>query len=209
MIDDDEIKEDIRSKVQSYIRMYGYLSQIITFSDIELEKVFVFLKYLNKKLPKREIDRFDITDTIDLDSLRIQKIHERIEELVPENSIIDPPVFDSSGIQEPEYDFLSDIISQVNKVYGVTLTDEDRLDLSRLTKRLIEDPEIDKFMNGNNSEDNKKNFFKEQFDGMMVDYINEKFDFYKKMDDNPSMKNLIFKMMYKDYNNQKGKSLHR
>jgi len=38
---------------------------------------------------------------------------------------------------------------------------------------------------------------------MMVDFINERFDFYKKMDDNPSMKNLIFQMMYKDYQEQR------
>ena len=206
LIDDDEIKEDFRSKIQSYIRMYGYLSQIITFTDIELEKIFVFLKYLNKKLPKRQLDRFDISDTIDLDSLRIQKIHEHIEDLVPDDSILSPPEFDSSDFQEPEYDFLSEIINQVNNVYGVTLTEEDRLDLSRLTKRLVENPEIDKYMGGNNSEDNKKNFFKEQFEGMMIDYINEKFDFYKKMDDNPSMKNLIFQEMYKNYHGQKIKS---
>ena len=68
------------------------------------------------------------------------------------------------------------------------------------------DPEIIKYMNGQNTEDNKKNFFKEQFDGLMVDYINERFDFYKKMDDNPSMKNLIFQEMYKNYHGQKIKS---
>jgi hypothetical protein len=58
-------------------------------------------------------------------------------------------------------------------------------------------------MNGQNTEDNKKNFFRQQFDGMMVDYINERFEFYKKMDENPSMKNLIYKMMYDDYSNQR------
>ena len=72
-------------------------------------------------------------------------------------------------------------------------------DLSRLSKRLIEDQEVEKYMNGNNTEDNKRNFFKQQFEGMMIDYINERFDFYKKLDDNPSMKNVIFQMMYKDY----------
>lgn len=36
----------------------------------------------------------------------------------------------------------------------------------------------------------------------MIDCINEWFDFYKKMDDSLSMKNLIFQMMYKDYKNQ-------
>ena len=68
---------------------------------------------------------------------------------------------------------------------------------------MIEDPEVEKYMNGNNTEDNKRNFFKQQFEGMMIDYINERFDFYKKMDDNPSMKNTIFQMMYKDYQTQR------
>ena len=202
-IDEDEIKEDFRSKIQSYIRMYGYLSQIINFSDIELEKTFVFLKYLNKKLPKRQTDRFDLSDTVDLDSLRIQKIHEHVEYLVREDTILYPPEFESSGVQEPEYDFLSEIINQVNNTYGVNLTEEDRLDLSRLSNRLIEDPEVGKYMNGNNTEDNKRNYFKQQFEGMMIDFINERFDFYKKMDENPSMKNLIFQMMYKDYQNNR------
>lgn len=201
-IEDEEIREDFRSKIQSYIRMYGYLSQIINFTDIELEKSFVFLKYLNKKLPKRQVDRFDISDTIDLDSLRIQKIHEHIEGLVTEDSILTPPEFVTTGVMEPEYDFLSEIINQVNNTYGVNLTEEDRLDLSRLSKRLVDDPEVQKYMKGDNTEDNKQSFFKQQFEGMMIDYINERFDFYKKMDDNPSMKNLIFQMMYKDYKNQ-------
>ena len=208
-IEDEEIREDFRSKIQSYIRMYGYLSQIINFTDIELEKSFVFLKYLNKKLPKRQVDRFDISDTIDLDSLRIQKIHEHIEGLVTEDSILTPPEFVTTGVMEPEYDFLSEIINQVNTTYGVNLTEEDRLDLSRLSKRLIDDPEVQKYMKGDNTEDNKQSFFKQQFEGMMIDYINERFDFYKKMDDNPSMKNLIFQTMYKDYKNQQSTSASR
>lgn len=208
-IEDEEIREDFRSKVQSYIRMYGYLSQIINFTDIELEKSFVFLKYLNKKLPKRQVDRFDISDTIDLDSLRIQKIYEHVEGLVKEDSILNPPEFVTTGVMEPEYDFLSEIINQVNNTYGVNLTEEDRLDLSRLSKRLIDDPEVEKYMKGDNTEDNKQSFFKQQFEGMMIDYINERFDFYKKMDDNPSMKNLIFQMMYKDYKNQQSGSISK
>jgi type I restriction enzyme R subunit len=208
-IEEEEIREGLRSKIQSYIRMYGYLSQIIDFTDIELEKSFVFLKYLNKKLPKRQSDRFDISDTIDLDSLRIQKIHEHIEGLVREDSVLTPPDFETTSVQEPEYDFLSEIINQVNNTYGVNLTEEDKLDLSRLSKRLIDDPEVHKYMNGDNTEDNKQSFFKQQFEGMMIDFINERFDFYKKMDDNPSMKNLIFQMMYKDYQNQRFPSINK
>jgi len=198
-IEDEEIREDFRSKIQSYIRMYGYLSQIITFTDIELEKSFVFLKFLNKKLPKRETGKLDITDTIDLDSLRIQKLHEQSYELTPEDTVIDPPGFEGGGVVDPIHDLLSEIINQVNNTYGVNLTDEDRIDLSRLKKRLVDNPEIEKYMTGNNSDENKRNYFKQQFEDLMVDYVNERFDFYKKMDDNPSMKNLIFQMIYSDY----------
>jgi type I restriction enzyme R subunit len=198
-IEDEEIREDFRSKIQSYIRMYGYLSQIITFTDIELEKSFVFLKFLNKKLPKRETGKLDISDTIDLDSLRIQKIHEKDYGLTPEDAVLDPPDFEGGGVVDPEYDFLSEIINQINNVYGVNLTDEDKIDLSRLKRRLMDNPEIEKYMTGENTDDNKQNYFKEQFEGLMVDYVNERFEFYKKMEDNPSMKNMIFQKMYSDY----------
>ena len=198
-IDDTETREECRSKIQSYIRLYGYLSQIVTFTDIELEKTFVFLKYLNKKLPKRETERFDISDNIDLDSLRIQKTFEKIEDLERTDSILEAPDFSGGTQVDPVLDLLSEIINQVNNTYGVNLTEDDKIDIERLKERLSSNTEIKKYMTGQNTEDNKKNFFKEQFDGMMVDYINERFDFYKKMDDNPSMKNMIFKMMYDNY----------
>ena len=57
-------------------------------------------------------------------------------------------------------------------------------------------------MKGENTEDNKQNFFKKQFEGRMIDYVNERFEFYKKMDDNREMKNFIFDMLYKDYQKQ-------
>ena len=60
------------------------------------------------------------------------------------DTTLTPPEFDSTGVEEPEYDFLSKIINQVNTTYGVNLTEEDKLDLSRLSKKLIEDPEVEK-----------------------------------------------------------------
>ena len=203
-IEEEETRENYRSKIQSYLRMYGYLSQIITFTDIELEKSFVFLKFLNKKFPKRNTERLDILDAIDLESLRIQKIHEQNYELIAEDAIQEPPNFDSSGAADPIYDLLSEIISQVNNTYGTNLTDDDRLDLSRLRKRLVESSEIKKYMMGNNSNANKKNYFKKQFEDHILDYVNEKFDFFKKMDENPAAKDLIFRLIYSDYQRSLG-----
>jgi type I restriction enzyme R subunit len=187
--------------------MYGYLSQIIKFSDIELEKSFIFYKYLNKKLPKRQSDRVDLSNSVDLESLRIQKTFEKIAGLEDVDSYVEPPSFETGAQVEPNIDLLSEIITQINKVYGVNLTEEDKLDLSNLNKRLVESTDIQKYMNDDNSEENKKNYFRKEFENIIVDYVNERFEFYKKMDDNQSMKNSIFNIMYDQFKRQnKGSS---
>tara|TARA_Y100001968_G_scaffold84523_1_gene75650 strand:- start:308 stop:3244 length:2937 start_codon:yes stop_codon:yes gene_type:complete len=198
-IEDEEKREFYRSRVQTFIRMYGYLSQIIDFTDIELEKSFLFLKYLNKKLPKRVQDRFNISDLIDLDSLRIQKVHEGIGELINQDANVLPPRFDPSSFQEPEYDLLSEIIKQVNIQHGHNLTEEDRIDLSRLSEKLDNDLDVKKYMKGNNTEVNKQNYFNQRCDEMILDEVDSNLDFYKKMDENRSVKNMIFRLLYENY----------
>ena len=198
-IEDEKTQEDFRSNVRTYIRMYEYISQIINFSDIELEKSFVFLLYLNKKLPKRQVDNFDISDLIELESFRMQKMHESMDGLVEEDSIIKPPGFAAKGATDPKYDFLSEIIRQLNKESGDTFTEEDRPGFSRIMDGLNGNHELAKIMKGDNTEDNKKSFFNQKFDGVVIDCINEHFNFYKKMDDNPLMKSLIRDLMYEGY----------
>ena len=201
-IQEEDDRERYRSYLQSYLRMYGYLSQIIKFSDIELEKSFIFFKYLNKKLPRRVSEQIDLSESVDLESLRIQKTFEKISGLEDVDSIVEPPSFETGSQVEPVLDFLSEIISQINKVYGVNLTEEDKLDLSNLNKRLVENTDIQKYMNNENSEENKKNYFRKEFENIIVDYVNERFEFYKKMDDNQSMKNSIFNIMYDQFKKQ-------
>ena len=200
---DEEIQEAFRSSVQSYLRMYGYLSQIITFADIELEKTFVFLKYLNKKLPKRDPMIVDILDSIDLDSLRIQKIHDQVGELESEDSVLDPPSFNPGGTQDDDLDLLSEIIKQVNKDYGAGLNDEDKITIETVKDRLINDDELLKFMTAENTEQNMRKFFDDQFDEVMADYVNDKFEFYKKVNENASLKRAIQGVIYDEYKREK------
>ena len=190
-------REEFRSQIQSYIRLYGYLSQIITFSDIELEKSFVFLKYQQETTQTgyREVRHL----RHDWPRLTSDSDHSWQDRGTGEYRYCPEPRTFGGGDVESVTDLLSEIINQVNNTYGINLTDDDKVDIERLRDRLVTDPEVIKYMGGQNTEDNKKNFFKEQFDEIMVDYVNERFEFYKKMDDNPSMKSLIFKMMYDSY----------
>lgn len=189
-------REDFRSKIQSYCRMYGYISQIITFIDIELDMTFIFLKYLNKKLPKRQEDQFNLAYAVDLESLRIQKRYSMNPDLSREDSILKPITFDVSDYQEPEKDLLSDLINFINGLYGDTLTESDRVGLTQVSDRMKENKEIEKVMNANNTEQNRRRSVEAEFDKIIFELIQEKIDLYNKLEDNRPMKKLIFQHLY-------------
>ena len=47
----EDEREDFRSTLQKYIRLYGFISQIITFEDVDLEKLYVFAKGAQPQTP--------------------------------------------------------------------------------------------------------------------------------------------------------------
>ena len=99
----------------------------------------------------------------------------------------------------PNRDLLSEIIDLVNTRYGITLTDDDRVNLESVRQKIFDDEEIRKYMNGANSQQNKEDFMKKQFDNVMLEFLNSRFDFFKKINDNDSLKKLIFEKIYSDY----------
>ncbi len=201
-IEQEDDREDFRSKVQSFVRLYGYISQIISFEDIDLEKLFVFLKYLNKKLPKREIDDLeDITSLVDLDSFRIQETFSGSIKLLSKDGEFEPMgTGESKKSDEEELDTLSQIIKRINEVYGEQITDEDKLDLENMKKRVSSNEELQKVMTGDNSETNKRHKFEEVMNSILLSYVNNRLDFYNKMED-PKVKNFIGDLLYEDLKN--------
>ena len=202
-IEMDEEKENFRSLIQSYIRLYGYISQIVTFEDIELEKLYVFLRYLNKKLPKREKENIDdITSLVDLDSFRLQETFKGKIKLEEKDGEFDPiGLGGSKTFVEDEMDILSQIIQKINELYGGEITDEDKLELDILTKKIKSNEELQKVMNGENSETNKRHKFDEVMDITKIGLVNERLDLYNKLED-PKLKWFIGDLIYNEIRNQ-------
>ena len=42
----EDERQDFRSKLTDYVRLYPFLAQILTFADVDLEKLYVFARYL-------------------------------------------------------------------------------------------------------------------------------------------------------------------
>lgn len=58
------------------------------------------------------------------------------------------------------------------------------------------DPEISVYMNGDSSDENKQSYLMKQFDDKLLEMVNDRIDFYKKMEENKSVKNFIFQQMF-------------
>jgi type I restriction enzyme R subunit len=193
-------QEEFKSKIQSYIRLYSYISQISNFSEVSWEKTYVFLRFLNKKLPKGITEKINVVDSVDLDSLRIQMIGESTLSLEDKTGELEPPSSGVGGHGEEEKELLSEIIDRINSVYGLDLRDEDKVDLQNVEKRMEKDDEMKKVFLGNNSEDVKQDFFEKQLKDKFVDYTGERLDFYKKVTEKRVF-DMLLNTMYQNYQN--------
>lgn len=195
----EEQQEDFKSKIQAFIRMYLYISQISTFGEVKWEKSYVFLSFLNKKLPKRESESISISDAVDLDSLRIQMIGKSklsLEGKDKELKGISGEGGKLGGEEEPV--LLSDIIKKMNEVFGANLSEDDKRTLSVVREKVNSDKNLEKVMNGNNTKDVQYEFYESLFKDTMIDYHGDRLDFYKKVMDKKILPILV-KGLFKEF----------
>ena len=72
---DLEEQIDFKGKAKAFLRTYGFLSTIMTYTYTPWEKLSIFLGFLLPKLPTLKDEDFSegILETIDMDSYRVEK----------------------------------------------------------------------------------------------------------------------------------------
>ena len=196
-------REEFRSTLQSYIRLYGYISQLITFTDVALEKLYVFGRSLNKKLPKREHpDLNAVLASVDLDSFRVQRTYDSLQlSLEVTDSEVPGIGSDIAIMREPEQDFLSNIIQALNAAYQTDFTTEDKVDIATIHQKVHENEELRQVINGDNSETNKRRKFDDVIDEILLDFVNSKLELYTKLS-KPEINTDLKRQLYQAYLDQ-------
>jgi type I restriction enzyme, R subunit len=201
---EEEEREDFRHRIQSFIRLYGYISQIITFKDLKLEKLYIFLRFLNKKLPKRTRDRLaDVFSYVDLEYFRIEKKHVMQIPLADEEGELQPISTDVGETpSEDTKDLLSHIIQVLNENFGSDLNDDDRVNLEKMQTRLNEDKELRKVHLGDNTESNKRFAFNQAFDKVLQGLVDDSLEFYKKLTE-PKRNEYVKRVFFDNYSEER------
>ena len=193
-------KEEFRSTLQSYIRLYGYISQLITFTDVGLEKLYVFGRSLNKKLPKRDHpDLQDVQESVDLDSFRVQKMHDSLQlSLEAEDSEVEGIGSDIATVREPEQDFLSNIINVLNNAHQTDFTTEDKVDIATIHQKVHDHEELRQVIEGDNTESNKWYKFEQVVEDILLGFVNSKLELFTKLSQ-PEVKADLKRQLYQAY----------
>ena len=137
----EEETEDWRGKVHAFLSLYGFLSQVIPYQDSELERLYVYLRHLAAKLPRRgqgAAYRFD--DEVRLEYYRLQKIGEGSIALGDgESRPLDGPTEVGSGLARPQPVPLSQLIDIVNERFGTDFNQADQLFFDQIVEAAVAD----------------------------------------------------------------------
>jgi len=198
---DKEVQVDFKKTLKRYLSIYSFLSQLIPFTDISLEKLFIFGKYLLLKLPTiNEPLPFSILENADVDSYKLVNKWEQKIELISDGEL--KPL--SSGwwwYIERVDEKLSTIIQKLNDSFSTDFWDDDKVFVGRMMDILKDNDELKKKFQ-NNSKDAVKSVFPEYFDDVMVDILTKNTNFYKKIVDNDVLKEklkvMLFDLVYEE-----------
>jgi len=130
-----------RGKVLAFRNLYGFLSQVIPYQDSDLERLYVFLRHLATKLPRRAAEpSYQFDDEVRLEYYRLQKISEGSISLGKEYARpLDGPTEVGSGLAAREPVPLSRLIDLVNDRFGTDFNQADQLFFDQIVEAAVLD----------------------------------------------------------------------
>jgi len=130
-----------RGKVQAFRNLYAFLSQVIPYQDSDLERLYVFLRHLAAKLPRRRTGpAYQFDDEVRLEYYRLQEITEGSISLHEgRGRALDGPTEVGSGSTHEEEVPLSQLIDIVNERFGTEFNQADQLFFDQIVEAAVND----------------------------------------------------------------------
>lgn len=182
-LDDEEVKEDFKNSALSFINAYSYVSQIMPFTDLELEKLYTYCRFLITKLPKRNLnDRFKLKDEVSLEYYRLQKISEGNIALEKNQDYKLKPPKDAGLPQgNDEHVQLSEIIQVLNERFGTDFTEAERFNVEQIQFEMANDDVLIKQALNNSFEVFRQGSSKQVFNNKVIERLNKNPEFFTKI----------------------------
>lgn len=200
----EEAQSDFRSKLTDYLRQYAFLSQIIPFTDTDLEALYIFARLLRRKLPvTREELPTEVLQAIDIDSFRIRETSKG--KITPEGgtSVLDPMAGALvSGKPEDPPEALSQIIQQLNDRFGIELTEADGITLGFVGHKIAHNQAIRDSLEVN-PVDKARLTFDIAAEDLFQSMFESNYRLYRQISDNKAFKATLLDYLFQNYLDQR------
>ena len=197
-----EEQAEYKHLLAAYLRLYSFLSQIMPFTDAELEKFYAYCRLFTTKLRDDEgAERFQLNEEVALEYYRLQKMSEgNIALSLNGDGALPVPSDVGTGNQEREEALLSSIVHDLNKRFGTDFTVGDQLFFEQIEEDLIRDRNLFKQAK-TNSIDNFKYPFDDVFIGKVVERMEQNQEITDKIMNEDrfadAVRDLLLKRVYK------------
>jgi len=148
---DPDAQEEFRVALGAYVRLYSFLSQILPFTDPDLEKLYSFGRFLELRLPldpKKTPLKLD-AETV-LAYYRLDLIRDgSIPLMAGEPGAVAGPVSAGTRWAKPEEVKLSEVIHLLNDRFGTDFTTADQLFFDSVIEQAKADEQVKKWAGAN------------------------------------------------------------
>jgi type I restriction enzyme, R subunit len=144
LLEDEEVQQTFVDKLNSFVKLYAFLSLIIPYGDNELEMLYSFARLLSPHLIIGANETpVKFGDEVELQYYRLERTFSGPIGLSEGDSVfIHGPVAVGTGKAVDEQAPLSTIIGVLNERFGTNFAEEDRLFFQQIKERAIHDDQV-------------------------------------------------------------------
>ena len=195
----DEEQGDFRRALLDYVRLYSFLSQLLTFTDADLEKIYHFARLLRRILPSPGRDELplEIQGEIDIASLAVRQTGKGEIRLDRGPGQLDPKAERGprQARKEDELEPLSVIIERLNERFGLDLGPDEVASVEVLEDDLARNPALGNSLRVNPPENARLSFDQTATDRLQ-DLAESNFNLYKRLDRDPQFKEALMDVLF-------------
>lgn len=138
----EERQDEFRDVLTRFTRIYSFLSQVVSFTDVKLERDYLFCRRLAQLVRRESVAGVDLGDSVELTHLKMEKSWEGNAELDVDDGEVVTIYGGGSRTPTVEEVPLSELVRRINERFGTNISETDRLFVDQVADDLVADEKI-------------------------------------------------------------------
>ena len=159
-----EQRYQFRKTCRTFVKWYGYITQITRMFDRELHKEYIFCSYLAKVLPADPVIPFDLGNRVKLEYYQLKETFKGSIGLEKKKGAYEPSKIKKPVKMEETLSPLEEVIQKVNEEFVGDFTEGDKVVITALHEKLKKDKKLQNAAKNDGQQIFINNIFPQLFD---------------------------------------------